>query len=253
MSALDIKSDSKPGDISRAASAPVESPTQPGASGVALRTALVLFLFVVCFTALLSLVYQLAAPRIQAAADAHKMRLLGRVLPQALYNNDLLSDTIILPPTPELGQNAPSPVYRSRLDGKPTALVLEVVAPDGYAGKIYLLVAVAADGRLIGVRTVAHKETPGLGDYIDPDKDKNKEHPWAAQFVGQSLQEPDASGWKVKQDGGIFDARAGATISPRAVVAAVHKALRFAAAQQARLYAVEPDASPEDDKENKGP
>ena len=33
-----------------------------------------------------------------------------------------------------------------------------------------------------------HKETPGLGDYIEPKKDKNKERPWITQFDGLSLE-----------------------------------------------------------------
>jgi hypothetical protein len=32
-----------------------------------------------------------------------------------------------------------------------------------------------------------HKETPGLGDYIEVKKDKNKARPWITQFTGMSL------------------------------------------------------------------
>jgi electron transport complex protein RnfG len=37
---------------------------------------------------------------------------------------------------------------------------------------------------MLGVRVTQHKETPGLGDYIEPKKDKNKERPWITQFNG---------------------------------------------------------------------
>ena len=67
---------------------------------------------------------------------------------------------------------------RARKKGHASALVLAAVAPDGYAGKIRLLIALGIDGALIGVRVTQHKETPGLGDYIETKKDKNKEHPW---------------------------------------------------------------------------
>jgi electron transport complex protein RnfG len=55
-------------------------------------------------------------------------------------------------------------VYRARKNGQPVALFATPVAPDGYSGPIQLLVGVYADGTLAGVRVLAHKETPGLGD-----------------------------------------------------------------------------------------
>jgi Na+-translocating ferredoxin:NAD+ oxidoreductase RnfE subunit len=54
------------------------------------------------------------------------------------------------------------------------------------------------------VRVTQHKETPGLGDYIEPKKDKNKERPWITQFDGLSLA-ASRRDWKVKKDGGRFD------------------------------------------------
>jgi hypothetical protein len=102
------------------------------------------------------------------------------------------------------------------------------VAPDGYGGRIRLILAVGADNRVIGVRVVGHKETPGLGDYIDPKKDRNKASPWIRQFDAKGFGEVAAADWKVKKDGGRFDARAGATISARAVTNAVRRALQFA-------------------------
>jgi electron transport complex protein RnfG len=82
-----------------------------------------------------------------------------------------------------------------------------------------------------------HKETPGLGDYIDAKKDKNKEHPWINQFDGESLEKIAPRNWKVKKDGGHFDSIAGATISPRAVVKAVAKTLKYVAENREKLYA----------------
>jgi electron transport complex protein RnfG len=105
------------------------------------------------------------------------------------------------------------------------ALVFEAVAPDGYSGRIRLLLAVAADGTLLGVRVTQHRETPGLGDYIEPRKDRNKERPWIRQFDGKSLTSFADGGWRVRKDGGRFDSVAGATVTPRAVIKAVHKAL----------------------------
>ena len=82
------------------------------------------------------------------------------------------------------------------------------------------------------MRVTAHRETPGLGDYID-----RKKSEWVEQFVGKSLTSPEANLWRVSKDGGRFDARAGATITPRAVVKAVKSALEYFAQHRAAFVA----------------
>ncbi len=212
---------------------------EPSATNMATRTAIILVFFVAAFTAALAIVYTMTKPAIDASAAEEKMRTINEVLPGDLYDNDLLADTLTLPATPELGQDNESTVYRARLKGEPSTLVLEAVAPDGYAGKIRMLLAIRANGEVAGVRVTQHKETPGLGDYIEPKKDKNKANPWITQFDGKSLEKmPTANEWKVKKDGGRFDSVAGATVTPRAVVKAVHKAVKFATENRERLFAL---------------
>jgi hypothetical protein len=113
--------------------------------------------------------------------------------------------------------------------------VLEAAARDGYSGRIALIMAVAADGRLLALRVTSHKETPGLGDYIDPKKDRNKARPWITQFNGLGLAEVPRDKWRVKKDGGRFDQMSGATISARAVTNASGKALAWAVENRERL------------------
>lgn len=209
------------------------------ASTMAARTALILFVFVVLFTGILAAAYQWTRPAIEASQVAEKMKFINEVLPQGSYDNDLLADTLVLPPTPELGLKSASTVYRARLAGQPSALVLEAVAPDGYAGEIRLVMGISASGDITGVRVVLHKETPGLGDYIDPRKDKNKENPWINQFTGLNYPQVADAEWKVKKDQGRFEYRTGATVTPRAIVGAVHKAVRFAVSRQQELFAQE--------------
>ena len=55
-------------------------------------------------------------------------------------------------------------------------------------------------------------------------------------FKGHSLTNPNEPGWRVKRDGGVFDQMTGATITPRAVVKAVHKALLFYQQQRQALF-----------------
>jgi electron transport complex protein RnfG len=89
---------------------------------------------------------------------------------------------------------------------------------------------------LAGVRVIQHKETPGLGDKIMPNKAD-----WILQFEGLSLQNPTESRWKVKKDGGDFDQFTGATITPRAVVTAVKKALIYFENNRDQLFMTTPN------------
>ncbi|HEU4709062.1 MAG TPA: electron transport complex subunit RsxG [Methylophilaceae bacterium] len=198
----------------------------------ALITAGVLAVFTVVGTALLSGTFEKTREPIAQSEKEAKRNLLSQVVPPAMHDNDLLQDTVQLPPSELLGQAAASTAYRAWLNGKPSAVILEAIAPDGYSGEIKLLVGIGAEGALTGVRVLTHKETPGLGDYIDI-----AHSDWIKNFDGKSLAKeggensrpgalPDEA-WKVKKDGGKFDYMTGATISPRAVVKAVHKALVF--------------------------
>ncbi len=207
------------------------------APGMAARTAVILCIFVMVFTGLLAAAYQWTLPAIEASAAEEKMQRISEVLPRGEYDNALLDDALLLPPTPELGLAEPSRLYRARLAGQPVALVFEAVAPDGYAGKIRLIIAVRADGRVAGVRVTEHRETPGLGDFIEPKKDKSKPGPWIGQFAGLSLAQMPPRDWKLKKDGGRISYRAGATVTPRAVAKAVLKAVQWAEANVDRLFA----------------
>ncbi len=205
------------------------------------RTAVILFLFVIIFTAMLSGAYQWTKPSIEASVAEEKMKMIDDLLPRNSYDNDLLNDTLTLPATPALGLDAPSIAYRARQAGTPVALVLEAVAPDGYAGKIRLILAISHEGQLMGVRVTQHKETPGLGDYVEPRKDKNKAHPWIEQFHNLSFKDVSETAWKVKKDGGHFDYYAGATITPRAVTKATLKAMQWVQANADTLFSAAGD------------
>lgn len=209
----------------------------PAAIKMAIRTAVILFIFVIVFTAFLSGAYIWTKPALEASAAEEKMKLISEVLPRSAYDNDLLKDTLEIAPSSILGLDETSTVYRARKGGQASAVVLEAVAPDGYSGKIRLLVAINLDGSLAGVRVTQHKETPGLGDYIEPKKDKNKTRPWITQFNGLSLTTVSDREWKVKKDGGRFDSVAGATVTPRAIIKAVRKATQYVAENREQLYA----------------
>ncbi len=201
------------------------------------RTGTIMVAFTVVFTALMAFTYGATKVQIDAAAADEKMKLISAVLPASSFDNVLLDDFVALGPTPALGLDEGGRIYRARKAGAPAGLLLETVAPDGYSGRIDLIVAVRADGSVSGVRAVTHRETPGLGDYIDPKKDKNKASPWIAQFA--DIKAADLPGCKVKKDGGQIAYHTGATISARAVTNAVARAARFAADNQDRLFAAQ--------------
>jgi electron transport complex protein RnfG len=216
----------------------VPPPAEPSIFSISTRTATVLLIFTLVFTALMAATYFATKPAIEQSARAEKMKLIGEVLPLAAYDNDLLADGITLPPIPTLGLDDTSTAYRARKSGTPVALVVEAAAPDGYSGRIGLLLAVDADGRLLALRVTQHKETPGLGDYIDPKKDKNKAHPWVDQFRDADFTKVAPANWKVKKDGGVFDAHTGATISARAVTNASGRALAWIIDHREKLFAL---------------
>jgi Na+-translocating ferredoxin:NAD+ oxidoreductase subunit G len=199
----------------------------------ALSTAGVMIGFTVVGTVLLATTYFTTRQPIAESERQARLKLYEQVLPSAMHDNDLLKDAVKVPPGGLLGNREETLAYRARLAGRPSAIVLEATAPDGYSGDIRLLIAVRTDGELAGVRVLEHKETPGLGDYIDiAHSDWIKKN-----FDGQSLAKTSNEYWKVKKDDGSFDYMAGATISPRAVVKAVHQALMYFAAHHGQLFA----------------
>ena len=195
-------------------------------------TTIILLLFAISGTALVVYTFDNTRERISANERATLLRKLHQLIPQQQHDNVLLDDTLTIINTPLLGTLEPVTVYRARKAGQPVALVITPVAPDGYSGIIKLLVGITVDGTLNGVRVVAHRETPGLGDAID-----EKRSDWIHLFDNRSLQDPPLERWAVRKDGGDFDQLTGATITPRAVVKAVRQTLLYYRDNQDALFA----------------
>ena len=187
-----------------------------------LLSGIFLWLFAVAGTSFVALTEFTTREAIADNERALLLRNLYALLPAERLDNDIAGDTLELAASPLLGTEAASLVYRARLGGEPVAAVFNSVAPNGYSGRIHLLVGVWVDGSIAGVRVVKHAETPGLGDGIEIRKS-----PWITGFDGRSLQDPGEDGWKVKRDGGVFDQLTGATITPRAVIDAVRNTLLY--------------------------
>lgn len=203
------------------------------------RNSLLLALFAVCTTALIAGTYLLTKDDIAQQKRLAEEKALLEIVPRARHDNSMLDDTIEVGPADEgLGLKEDKHVYIARQNGKVVAAIVPVLAPDGYTGEIELIVGVNTDGTIAGVRALTHRETPGLGDKVDI-----KKSDWISGFDGRSLRNPTLEGWAVKKDKGVFDQFTGATITPRAVVAATLRALQFAQANRKVLFD-EPDPAP---------
>lgn len=165
---------------------------------------------------------------LRLAEDLQKS--LEQVIPKKYYDNDLLEDKLIIASKDEGIGTDETTVYVARKDGKVSAVSFMLIASGGYSGDISLIMGIDKEGQILGVRVISHAETPGLGDKIEVEKSD-----WILDFNGRSLQNVRVEQWQVKKDGGEFDQFSGATITPRAVVHAVYKGLRFFEQHRAEL------------------
>jgi electron transport complex protein RnfG len=159
---------------------------------------------------------------IQQRLDEDLQSSLAEVVPANLYDNDLLQDTTIIPSAKYNIGSTETLVYKAKKAGEVTAVAFKFTAPDGYSGAIDMIIGIDRDGKILGVRVLSHKETPGLGDKIELAKS-----PWILSFNGFSLDNLSPEKWAVKKDGGQFDQFAGATITPRKSVQATQRSLQL--------------------------
>jgi electron transport complex protein RnfG len=154
---------------------------------------------------------------------------LSQVIPDRLHDNNLLADPLTL-----THEGKPVLIYRATQQGEVSAVAYPV-SGKGYSGTIFIMMGVSASGEILGVRVLAHTETPGLGDKIEEKKDD-----WIFSFNGLSFDNTPDKQWAVKKDGGRFDQFSGATITPRAVVNAVKEGLQFFQAHRHELIEARP-------------
>ncbi|MGW8462742.1 RnfABCDGE type electron transport complex subunit G [Pseudomonas sp. CLCA07] len=165
-------------------------------------------------------VQRISAPRIAAEQRLIDSRNLLDLLPPATYDNQPLEQplnlaNITLPNSTLLGG------YLAAKAGQPSAVLLRSQTM-GYEGSIELLIAIDPNGKLLGVKTLKQSETPGLGGKIG-----DWPNTWLQAFAGKSRSEPGDAGWALKKDQGQFDQVTGATSTSRAVISAIHDALRY--------------------------
>lgn len=198
----------------------------------AARAAATLAMAAVLAVGVVALVHDRARPQIEASQRTEQLRQLTGMLGELEYDNDPLADAVAVRDPEHLGATGALLAHRVRLRGQPVAVLLNAVAPDGYSGELALLVAIDPQGRLLGARVLQHRETPGLGDFVEL-----RRSDWMLAFGGRSLGDPPVARWQVRKDGGDFDQYTGATVTSRAVTHAVRDALVYFARHRDELLA----------------
>ena len=196
-------------------------------------TAAAMIIFSLLASTALSISYFVTKTPIEESDARAKRIFLNQVIPSNLYDNNLVKDTISVEPNPLIGNKKNIDIYRAKKNNQVIAVIIETIAPDGYSGEIKTLVGIDQEDKILGVRVITHKETPGLGDYIEIEKSQ-----WVKNFDLKSLDKMTEKEWTVKKDGGDFDYVSGATITPRAVIKSTYKSLLYAKENKKRLFAL---------------
>ena len=184
-----------------------------------------LTLFGLITSLFVGLVYVMTKPVIIEAKEQARQEKLYLLAAPLLANGRIAS-----PVQRELPDDAPAsfenPLSITPIvtDAEQLGVVLPITAVQGYSGPIQLLLALDQQQRIVGVRAIEHRETPGLGDQIETRKSD-----WMLAFNGLRYDDLAPDDWAVQNDGGQFDSFTGATITPRAVVDALKETLAYLA------------------------
>lgn len=203
------------------------------------NSALGLSIFAVITSGAIALTQISTQDQIRFNEQQARAKALYDIVPQESIDNNLLQDTITIQEPSLTGSTQPVEIFRARQNGQVSSVIIPVTAPDGYTGNIEMIVGINADESIAGVRVLAHKETPGLGDKVEL-----KKSTWLHGFDGQRYNGDNDPSWAVKKDGGRFDQFTGATITPRAVVNATARAIHYFREHKTTLLEDRSDLNP---------
>jgi electron transport complex protein RnfG len=193
---------------------------------------LILAVIAAVCTTLVALTFGVTKARIAANEQAWLEQSLKPALAGIEYDNNLIESTLVIPLPHELPGNEPAIAYRARYENRPVAALFVVSALDGFSGPIKLLIGIDDSGTMTAARVLQHRETPGLGDFIDSSKSD-----WIDQFERKSLSAPDRALWSLRRDGGELDQVTGASITSRSVVKAIKETLLYFEANRESIFA----------------
>lgn len=161
----------------------------------------------------LALVYTITKEPIAYQQRLKKLKAIKAVQPD--YDNEPDQDFVDITAAMSAGANeVPTRFYITKKGADPTGVVF-VVTGVGYGGTIDVMLGLTLEGTITGIQVLKHSETPGLGAKITEEK-------FLKQFPSKNIQN---TKWSMKKSGGDIDQISGATISPTAVVTAIHSGL----------------------------
>lgn len=147
---------------------------------------------------------------IQKAKDQRELQAISEVVNE--FDNNPFEERMIIT-TPNKKHKLE--LYPARKDGVINSFAIKTYTNTGFGGRMELIVGFYIDGTIKNFKVIDHKETPGLGSRVNEPRFKE-------QFNGFN---PSKHKFKVKQDGGEIDAVTAATISSRAVINAIQRAV----------------------------
>lgn len=159
---------------------------------------------------ILAEVYRFTKEPIKQAADRRELEAISQVVNE--FDNDPYAEKMTIF-TPD--KKSKLQLYPARKDGVINSFAIKTYTDSGFGGRINLIVGFYIDGAIKGYKVISHQETPGLGSKITEPKFQN-------QFNGFDVSKHK---FKVRQDGGDIDAVTAATISSRAVLDAIQRAI----------------------------
>lgn len=196
-----------------------------------INTGVTLAIIAAICTALVAATYHVTVDRIAANEKALLEKSLQPAIAGIFYDGSVSESRLVITPPHDLPGSGAAIIYRVYAENRPVAALFVVTARDGFAGPIRILLGVDASGLVTGVRILQHRETPGLGDKIEPTRSD-----WVFQFDGRSMGDPLATGWAIRGDGGDFDQLTGASITSRSVVTAVRDTLIYFDAHRDEIF-----------------
>ena len=215
----------------------IEPVSNGAATPTIMQSGLILAAVAAICTTLVALTFNMTRDRIAANEQVFLEQSLRPVLSGISFNNDLSASAHAVPAPHSLPGMENAIIYRVLNDSAPVAALFVVTATDGFVGPIKLLIGIDYDGTVTGVRALAHKETPGIGDLIDASRSD-----WIYVFAGSSLDAPERTAWAIQRDGGEFDQLTGASVTSRAVVNAVNQTLLYFEVNRDEIFTARADS-----------
>ncbi len=154
-------------------------------------------------------VYMLTKEPIEAARLAKTNNAIADIMPT--FNNNPSNEAFTA-----MADGVEVKVYPAKENDQLVGYAVETYSNLGFGGKIGLLVGFTPEGKITKISVLEHKETPGLGDKIEPKKSK-----FSIQFEGN---DPSQTKIALRKEGGNIDAITASTISSKAYIDAVNRA-----------------------------